>query len=38
MNNKGRIEKALNKLGYVIGCYDEIIEQLNSNNLKKSNR
>ena len=35
MNNKGRIEKALNKLGYVIGCYDEIIEQLNSNNLKK---
>lgn len=35
MNNKDRIEKALNKLGYGIGCYDKTIERLNSNNLKK---
>ena len=35
MNNKDRIEKALNALGYEIGCYDETIDRLNSNNLKK---
>mgnify|MGYP004440540319 CR=1 FL=1 len=35
MNNKDRIEKVLNKLGYEIGCYDDTIERLNSNNLKK---
>lgn len=35
MNNKDRVEKALNALGYEIGCYDETIERLNSNNLKK---
>lgn len=35
MNNKDKIEKVLNALGYELGCYDEAIERLNSNNLKK---
>lgn len=35
MKNKDRIKKALNELGYKIGCYDDTIEKLNSINLKK---
>lgn len=33
--NKQRIEEKLNKEGFIIGCWDKLIEKLNYNNIKK---
>lgn len=33
--NKQRIEEKLNKEGFIIGCYDNNIDKLNYNNVKK---
>lgn len=33
--NKQRIEEKLNKEGFTLGCWDESIEKLNYNNIKK---
>lgn len=33
--NRDRIEKKLNKEGFVIGCWDKQLDKLNYNNIKK---